>query len=402
MAKRIYLYITPFFPSPQNWVGGYCLDAAKALIHDGRYDVRVITTGNGDDYEWDGVKVYRMHRFAAPFGMAPFIFDWYNNHCFKEKLFAMGIALSDVVICHVNTLTCAHYAAYFRGLNPQTKTVVQLHSSYGLNLSSGRLGVIPFHATLLYLYYRRIVGKVNLLVFVSEMSKRTFGRRYIGTPEGAIRDVQNQLWIGRILPSLRLPAQTVVYNGIDTALFYPKQKTPHEGFVIGCVANFQPLKDHMTLLRAVNLLKKRIPGLKARLIGSGETLVKCKEYVRQNGLDDVVSFEHEIDHRELPDLYRSLDLFVLPSRLEGFVCVCVESWACGTPTIFCENISLSELLTESERGKWIFKALDVKDLAERIYSYYQNRWEQHFTNDLEIRRLWKDFLDEIGRMRTDT
>ena len=43
--KRIYLFVTPFFPSPESWRGGYCLDAAQALIRDGRFDVRVFVPG---------------------------------------------------------------------------------------------------------------------------------------------------------------------------------------------------------------------------------------------------------------------------------------------------------------------------------------------------------------------
>lgn len=392
MNKPIYLYITPFFPSPESWRGGYCLDAAKALMRDGRYDVRVMVTGKGGDYEWDGIKVYRFKKLGLPCGVAPFLVNWLNNRRFKRKLREMGIRPEEVAVCHANTLGFTHYAAYFKGFNPKAKTVVQMHSSYSFGLRSGRLGVLPGHATILYLYLRRMCAKVDLLAFVSDMARRTFGKMYVGAPEGEVRDVRSQLWLGRWLPALKINETAVVYNGLDTALFNAEGRKPHEGFVIGCVANFQPLKDQMTLLKTVNLLKGKIPELKVRLVGTGEMLGACKEYVRQQGLEGIVSFEPEIDHRAMPDFYRGLDLFVMPSRLEGFLCVCVESWACGAPAMFCEGTALPELVPEEEKGMWLFRPMDAQDLADKVLAYRANPKEQHFTRSLEIGHIWREFL----------
>ena len=398
MSKPVYLYITPFFPSPESWRGGFCFDAVKAIIRDGRYDVRIMVVGKGGDYEWDGVKVSRFMHVNAPSGIFPFFLEGINNRFFLRKLKAMGIDPRDVAVCHANTLGCGHYAAFFKRHNPNAKSVIQLHSSYSLHLDSGRLGVIPIHATMLYFYYRRICKNVDILAFVSDMSRKTFGKRYVGTPEGDIKDVRSLLLFGKFLPSLKLPKQIVVYNGIDKSLFSPENRSPHKGFVIGCVANFQPLKDHMTLLKAVNILKDKIEGLKVRLIGSGATLRDCKKYVQEHELQDIVSFEEEIDHRELPDFYRSLDLFVFPSRLEGFVCVCVESEACGTPCIFCRTISLSELISQSDCKKWMFDPMNVKDLVAKILAYNESKWKQNFNKNLDINAIWRTFLDGVANL----
>ena len=392
-----YIYITPFFPSPKTWKGGYCLDAAKALIKDGQYEVLVLVPGDGDDYEWDGIKVHRFKSFGLPCGVAPFLVDGYNNRQFRRKLAEMGIRPEEVAVCHANTLGYAHYAAYFKRLNPKAKTVVQMHSSYSFGLRSGRLGILPVHATILYLYLRKMCMGCDVLAFVSDMARRTFGKIYVGAPEGEVRDVRSLLWLGKWLPALKINDTAVIYNGLDPDLFCRKEKMAHEGFVIGCVANFQPLKDHMTLIKAANLLKDKVPGLKVRLVGSGATLPKCKEYVRANGLEGLVSFEREIDHRVMPDFYRELDLFVMPSRLEGFLCVCVESWACGTPAMFCEGTALPELVPEEEKGKWLFKPMDAQDLATKILAYRACPTEQHFTRSLEIGHIWREFLDTIAQ-----
>ena len=239
---------------------------------------------------------------------------------------------------------------------------------------------------------------VDHLAFVSKMSRDTFGKVYDRVPEGRVKDVRDLLWFGKYMPPLKSPQRMVVYNGIDTSLFFPGNKEPHSGFVIGCVANFQPLKDHLTLLRAVNILKDKIDGLKVRLIGSGVMLKKCKQYVEENSLGDIVSFEKEVDHRDLPEFYRSIDLFVLPSRLEGFLCVCVESSACGTPAIFCSSISLAELVSEEDKDKWLFKPMDSEELADKIVKYKECRYVQAFTENLDIDKIWCDFLDELENL----
>ena len=395
MDKPVYLYITPFFPSPESWRGGFCLDAVKALVRDGRYDVRVLTIGRGGDYEWDGVKVLRMRRLVVPCGLAPFLFAPVNNFIFRRKLRDAGIDSSKVAVCHVNTFVFGHYAAYFKRLSKSAKAIVQIHSSFNPVLRSGRLGLVPVHAAWLYLYYRGVLRGVDLLAFVSETARQTFGKYYMGAPEGETRDVRRQLLMGRWLPELELPRQAVVYNGIDTALFTPNGEKAHDGFVIGCVANFEPLKDHMTLLKAACLLKDHVPDLKVRLVGSGPTLGKCRRYVERNGLGGVVSFEGEVDHRAMPEFYRSLDLFVLPSRLEGFSCSCVESWACGTPVLFCRGISFSEVLPDEERERWGFSPQDAEELSRKILAFRENRWEQKLCRDLDINHVWSEFLDGL-------
>lgn len=32
MHKPIYLFVSPFFPTPESWRGGFCYDMARALV----------------------------------------------------------------------------------------------------------------------------------------------------------------------------------------------------------------------------------------------------------------------------------------------------------------------------------------------------------------------------------
>ena len=140
----------------------------------------------------------------------------HGQGCFRRM---RHIDVSKVAACHANTLVFGHYAAYFKRLAKSAKAIVQIHTSFNPELRSGRAGLVPMHAAWLYLYYRGVLRGVDWLAFVSETARRTFGRCHGGAPEGETRDARRQLLTGGWLPGLKLPRQTVVYNGIDTALF---------------------------------------------------------------------------------------------------------------------------------------------------------------------------------------
>ena len=187
----------------------------------------------------------------------------------------------------------------------------------------------------------------------------------------------------------------MLYNGVDTTTFrLAERKLAHEGFVIGCVGNFNPSKGQMVLLKAAARIveKKMIDGLKVRMVGSGRGLEECKQFVAANGLGGIVSFESEVRHEMLPEFYRALDLFVLPSAWDGFGCVYTEAWACGTPFITTDGAGAKELVAEPE--KWVARIDDVDDLTDKIVRYYHNRWPQTLKNAADIDTLVSTFVKE--------
>lgn len=400
MKKPIYLYVTPFFPSPKSWRGGYCYDAVKALMLTGRYDVRVLLPGTGPDYEYNGVKVARFRVRHLPCGLAPFVFARFNKRAFLSKINLLGIDWRDVAVCHVHTMQCAIYCEAAKRCSPNTKVLLQHHCSGPVRLQSGRLGVVPIHATLLYLYYRRLCASVDAQVFVSKKSQETFGKFFKGAPEDPWHDIRESLWFGRWLKSLPCRKAIVAYNGVDDAVFNEQGRKPHAGFVIGCVANFQPLKDHMTLLRAFTEVVRQIPDAKLRLVGSGETLDECIRFAEKNCPAGTVSFEKEVDHLALPEFYRSLDLFVLPSRLEGFCCSYMEAVGCGTPVMGCRGVSLEEVIPEGDRANWLVAPCDSHELAKKIIAYYAEHKDFKLTQSMRIGNLAARFLDDVAALDT--
>ena len=404
--KPIYLFVTPFFPSPESWRGGFCLDAAQALIRDGRFDVRVFVPGTGPDYEVEGVRVHRFPRTILRGELAPFLVDGRNARAFVRRVEETGVRWDEVSVCHVHTVNFAPYAVAVKRLNPHALCALQHHFTCPVHLRSGRLGEIPFHATLLYAYWRRLCAEMDVHVFTSERSRASFGKMFAKGMEGAWTDLRERLLFGRWMRPFDSPKSSyVLYNGVDRRKFSPASQSRHDpGLVIGCVANFHPLKGQMTLLEAVARLKGTIPDLTVRFVGSGETFEDCVAFAKAQGLMDVVRFEREMPHERLADFYRSLDLFVLPSSNESFCCVYAEALACGVPVMGCRGIGfLDELLTEADKQKWLVPPHDAAALADRILKWWKNAERgkvPELTADLNIDYLigrWLDFVQTAAR-----
>ncbi|MBQ4439752.1 MAG: glycosyltransferase family 4 protein, partial [Kiritimatiellae bacterium] len=382
MNKPVYLYVTPFFPSPETWRGAYCFDFVKALKRL-RPDLRVevFVPGKGDDYEIDGIKVWRFPTHELPSNILPFLFHRHNEKSFLAALARAGVDLRNVKICHGHTANFLIYPLAAKRVNPQIKTLLHHHDpqSFGLNL--GILRRCWLYNMYLFPVLRRLHEQIDTHVFISESVKRSF----LQAPrtDGCVYD--DYIKQMRFLPyrSVRIKDFVVLHNGVDDKLFAPKSHEKSEGtLTIGCIGNFAPLKDQPTILRAVGMVRaererescRRIiigcvgnfgdwksqetlirafkvimsehPDLqiKIRFVGSGEYLEPCKKLAADLGLLDNIEFLSEVGHEHLPDFYRSLDLFVLPSYFEGFGCVFTEAWSCGVPFITCEGQGMDDLI----------------------------------------------------------
>lgn len=398
MKRDGYLVVTPFFPSPETWRGAYCYDFVRALMRTGRYDVWVFVPGRGPDYDYQGVHVYTFPVRMLPSAVLPFLFARWNCRSFLRKVEAVGLSFADIAVCHGHTAFFGIYPLAVKRKNPACLALLHHHdlASFGLNL--GRLRHLWFHKGINYCLLRQMHEAMDVHVFLSSRAEKSF-RAVPDASWSVYDDYRRQM---RGLGGFRSPSireALILHNGVDVSKFTPKGRTKHALFVMGCIANFGRLKDHRSLLMALASLKGQLGEWKLRLIGTGETLAECKAYVAENGLQERVSFETEVDHTQLPAFYRSLDLFVLPSYFEGFGCVFTEAWACGAPFITCEGQGMDDLIPEEERHLWLCKPMSPEDLARKILYFYQHRPEQHLSGPIDIDVLVPRFVEQVEALR---
>ena len=85
--------------------------------------------------------------------------------------------------------------------------------------------------------------------------------------------------------------------------------------VIGAVGRLEEQKGHGYLLAALPELRRQIPDLVVLIVGEGREEETLKRQVRELRLASTVQFLGT--RRDLPEIYRALDLFVHPSLWEG-------------------------------------------------------------------------------------
>jgi len=111
-------------------------------------------------------------------------------------------------------------------------------------------------------------------------------------------------------------------------------------------------KNVMTLLHAYSYVAKS-QGDDFPLVLAGKkpepspTVPDYDAYIEKLGLTNQIHWIGFVDEREKPLLYRSAELFVFPSRHEGFGLPPLEAMACGTPVITTDADSLPEVVGDA-------------------------------------------------------
>ncbi len=379
--KKIYLEITPFFPTVESFRGPYVYDQVKAIQNNSNYEVIVIKMVSlyekaiDQEYTYQGIKVYNFKVYDLPSSVLPGLFQAYNLHRLKQFIKNIAkIDMNNVELIHSHVTYPAGALAVELGNEFGIKSFVQHHGLDVMQLGNGRL----LKGKLKELNNRYI--KIRFLKTVNTTALN------IGVSQKVIDELEK-------IEGFSNPNTYVLYNGVDTNKFYKKEtKKRSPEFTIGCIGNFWPLKDQMTLLKALNILSKEERVLKIKFVGSGPTLQSCRDYVAKHHLEEYVEFLSEIDHTQLNDFYNTLDLFVLPSYYEALGCVYTEALQVGVPVIAIKGQGIEELIKEKDQIPSLMSPHDHDKLAELIRCRMA---ETHPTiYDLDIDRFINDFLKE--------
>lgn len=402
--RKKYIVVTPFFPSPLRWQGAYVLDQVKAIKRHSNFDVIVFKTHTlGDreaDYIIDDIEVHCIHPLFMPSYILNGLTGGVIGKLFVKKLKQLHINLDEIAYIHCHTTNHAAFGLKVKKFNQNTKVILQFHDPDPLTLRNGKWAQKGWN-----LYYRAIKGvktlnKVDLLLCISEHVKDAV----LAFPQTRAHEVfEPAILISRRLESVPKVEPKAIYilnNGVDLRMFNQHRVARNsEIFRIGCIANFNDWKNHIMLVRAFHILiEKGLTNLRLSLLGSGETQHLIKKYVHDHQLTPYVEWPKEVNHDQLPSYYNTLDLFVLPSRFEGFGCVYTEAYACGVPFICTENQGASECVVQEEKDMWLVRDQDSQHLANLIERQYTERSKQHLCKDIDIDILIPRYLEFLNNI----
>ena len=187
-----------------------------------------------------------------------------------------------------------------------------------------------------------------------------------------ITGVAPSQWMVENIDKSRLSVNDIrhVPNGIDTEMFYPRDRRRSRNHwdigedrtVVLFAANNidNPQKGMQFLISALKHLSHSGTGLELLVIGgNAPTLNELPpeyEYISPG----------YIPQEMLPLAYSAADLSVVPSKMESFGLVATESMACGTPVVAFNVGGLGEQIT-SDTG-WLVSPYDTDQLASTIES----------------------------------
>jgi sugar transferase (PEP-CTERM/EpsH1 system associated) len=135
---------------------------------------------------------------------------------------------------------------------------------------------------------------------------------------------------------------TVIHNGVDTSRFRRNEAAREATrrrygigngvFCMGFIGRLEPVKDPLTLLRAVEILSASTGNWRLLVAGDGSESEALKAFARSRpGIQDRISFLGELE--QVQDLLNALDAYVLPSRYEGICNSLLEAMATGLPVV---------------------------------------------------------------------
>jgi sugar transferase (PEP-CTERM/EpsH1 system associated) len=168
----------------------------------------------------------------------------------------------------------------------------------------------------------------------------------------------------------------VIHNGVDTQRFRPRPEErislrkrfglPQERFIVGTVGRTVTIKDHPTLLRAVESMVLKGIAAHALLVGSGPELERNRQLAKDSSvLAGRVTFVGSSD--EVPDILNTMDVFALTSISEGMSNTLLEAMATGLPVIATNVGGNPEVVVDGASG-WLFQPRDAEALASRLIS----------------------------------
>jgi glycosyltransferase involved in cell wall biosynthesis len=116
------------------------------------------------------------------------------------------------------------------------------------------------------------------------------------------------------------------------------------------VARMYPRKRLGDLLRAVAILRRRIPEVRVRIVGEGPESRRLRALHGELRLGQAVTFLGEVSRATLAVEYVNADCFCLPTVQEGFGLVFAEAMAAGLPVVACRAAAVPEVVEDGRTG----------------------------------------------------
>jgi len=157
----------------------------------------------------------------------------------------------------------------------------------------------------------------------------------------------------------------VVFNSVKEYKFKHKQMDCNKIVFVG---RMHPSKGIDTLIKALGIVNKQLPNVYLELLGGNlenQFLKEYQELAQALNIEDQVRFLGSQSKRQVLETFSSAYFSVVPSIVEAFGYVVIESFSVKTPVIGSRTSGISEIIRDNKDGL-LFDPQNETDLAEKM------------------------------------
>ena len=260
---------------------------------------------------------------------------YYRNTVLKSK--SRIYYLKSIEFAHTPIM----FSLFFRLLALPRHALIHLHVSQAFSpeivFLISKLKGIPYIA-----HIHLDVDPSGPLGFLLETYKKVFLKRVLKSAAKIICLSKPQKELIALKYALPLEFIVVIPNGVAEKYFISKKTSentvPHLLFVGRLVAQ----KNPALLIEAVSLMQTSVF---LDIVGEGELRENIEALIQKYKLQNV-KLHGKKTGQELIELYKSADIFVLPSLKEGISLAMLEALAAGLPAVASDSPEIREILAD--------------------------------------------------------
>ncbi len=179
------------------------------------------------------------------------------------------------------------------------------------------------------------------------------------------------------------------------------------GFCLGVVGRLEEQKGHRFLLEALPHIRREVHDLTVLLVGSGREEEALRRQAQELEVQELVRFLGT--RRDLPLIFRALDLFVQPSLWEGLPLALLKAMGSGLAVVATQVSGVSDVITNGLNGfmvlpgdsmalaRSIMHLASHPELRRQMGTAARHTVAVHYSLPAMLRRLEALYLDLVKR-----
>jgi Glycosyltransferase len=167
------------------------------------------------------------------------------------------------------------------------------------------------------------------------------------------------------------PGIAVVRSGIDLDWLTPDaNRTPKDGIVVGYIGRMSSEKNPLGFVDLVEAIYETVPAATFRMSGEGNQAELVRRRIEQSPAAGRLTYDGYVE--DLRIAMSSLDVLILPSKLDGRPNIVMEANACGIPVIGAPVGGVPELIEDGQNG-YLIGPGDTLRIANVLVGWANNR-----------------------------